>query len=191
MTTPNAVLTHWFETIGPKGWFVSDPAVDAALAERFGDAVEAAMAGGLDHWAESRDGALALVLLLDQFPRNLFRGQARAFEGDARALAVADAAIAQGWDLETDEPARHFFYLPFEHAEDLAAQDRAVAFCAERINDGGKALHHAEAHRDLIRRFARFPHRNAALGRPSTEEERAHLASGGYQPGAAPKKPNG
>lgn len=178
------VLDFWLSAVGPKGWFKADPAVDQEIAARFGALVAAAAAGALDDWAETRDGALALILLLDQFPRNLHRGAPGAFAADAQARAVARAALEAGFDRATPPSARHFFYLPFEHSEDLADQDLAVTLCAERLAETPDALRHAELHRDLIRRFGRFPHRNAALGRTPTDAERAHLDGGGYAPGA-------
>lgn len=184
------VLLFWLGEVGPKGWFVSDPKVDAACDQRFGALVESALAGSLRDWETTAEGALALLILLDQFPRNLYRGEAKAFAGDARALDVAEQSLAAGFDLDTALPERCFFYMPFEHSERLADQDFSVKMFRERTReaeDWENWVRHAEQHRDLIRRFGRFPHRNAALGRPSTEEEQRHLAEGGYQPGAAPK----
>lgn len=190
--TPEAVLRFWIEEKGKKAWFIADPAVDAEIAERFGALTEQALAGALQapgsDWSETPQGALALLILLDQFPRNLFRGAARSFAGDAAALALAERCIARGDDLATPEPERLLYYLPFEHAEDLAAQDQAVTLCAERLPGMPDVREHAEKHRDLIQRFGRFPHRNIALGRESTAEEIAHLEGGGYAPGAAPKR---
>lgn len=182
-----AVLEFWLDDVGESGWWRRDDAVDRAIHERFETLTADAAAGALDAWASPQTGtapaALALMILLDQFPRNLHRGDARAFAADAKARAMADQAIACGFDLETPAPGRMFFYLPFEHSEAMDDQDRAVALFAERMPGAAIALHHAEAHRDLIRRFGRFPHRNAALGRVSTPEEIAHLAGDGYQPG--------
>jgi uncharacterized protein (DUF924 family) len=152
-------------------------AFDSAFRACFLDSHEQAAAGRLDQWAQTPDGALALVLLLDQFPRNVFRGDARMFATDARAVAAAEAAIAAGHDSAVDEQLRVFLYLPFEHAEDLALQDRCVALCAPLRED---YLRFAIVHRDIIARFGRFPHRNAVLGRESTPEELAFLADGGF-----------
>ena len=185
------VLRFWLDEVGPEGWFIVDDSVDQACRDRFGALVEDALAGGLCDWEAEAKSALALLILLDQFPRNLFRGEAKAFAGDARALSVAASAIEAGFDLATPMPERCFFYTPYEHSEDLADQDRGVALFAERAQDHPSAangLHHVKMHRDLIRRFGRFPHRNAALGRDSTAEEIEHLSGGGYAPGAATKK---
>ncbi|MEO1330083.1 MAG: DUF924 family protein [Pseudomonadota bacterium] len=181
-----AVLDFWLDTIGPQGWYKTDPEVDRAIADRFSALVSEAIGGGLDAWIETPDGALALLILLDQFPRNLHRGSARAFEGDAHALEIAERAIARGHDRRIPEPERQFFYLPFEHAESLAQQNRAVALIRERCPSLPTTLEHAEKHRDLIRRFGRFPHRNAPLGREDTAEEIAFAESGGYRPGSLP-----
>lgn len=191
MTSLNDVLDFWLRAVGPKGWFVVDPSVDAEIAARFGALTQAALDGRLqqpggEDWSTTPQAALGLLILLDQFPRNLHRGTAAAFAGDARALVVANRAIDAGFDLLTPEPERMFFYMPFEHSERLSDQDRAVQLCAERLPSRPDAARHAELHRDLIVRFGRFPHRNAALGRLSTPAERAHFNTGGYAPGARP-----
>lgn len=185
----DALLRFWLEEVGPKGWWVADDAVDAACAARFGALSAQAVDGGLADWAEDGRGSLALLILLDQIPRNIHRGAAAAFAGDARARAVAEAAVARGDDHSTPTPERLFFYLPFEHSEDLADQDRAVALFESRAPELANERAHAEKHRDVIRRFGRFPHRNEALGRESTPEEIAYLDGGGYAPGARPARP--
>lgn len=188
MQDPHAgqVLDFWFaERDGDgqpayrKAWFERDAAFDAEIARRFAPAVERALAGELDGWATSADGALALVILLDQFPRNLFRGTARAFAGDARALRLAKQAIAQGFDRQLPRYGRMFLYLPFEHSENLEDQERSVALFATL--DDANVAKFAAAHRDIVARFGRFPHRNAALGRQSTPEETEFLK----QPGSS------
>jgi uncharacterized protein (DUF924 family) len=176
MTGPDDVLRFWREA-GEAAWFRKDEDFDAAFRARFLEAHEAAAAGALDGWAETPEGALALILLLDQFPRNCFRGQARMFATDAKAVAVAEAAIAAGHDMAIGQDLRVFFYLPFEHAEDLALQERCVALCTPLRED---YLRFAVLHRDIIARFGRFPHRNAVLGRESSAEELAFLAEGGF-----------
>jgi uncharacterized protein (DUF924 family) len=175
-TAPADVIAFWRDA-GEQAWFRKDAAFDSAFRARFLDSHERAAAGRLDQWAQTPDGALALVLLLDQFPRNVFRGDARMFATDPRAVAAAEAAIAAGHDSAVDEQLRVFLYLPFEHAEDLALQDRCVALCAPLRED---YLRFAIVHRDIIARFGRFPHRNAVLGRESTPEELAFLADGGF-----------
>jgi uncharacterized protein (DUF924 family) len=165
-----ALLGFWFAQ-EPETWFKKDPAFDETLRERFGALQESAATGALHHWAVTAHGALALILLLDQLPRNLHRGTARAFATDTKALAVADAALTRGFDNGLPMSMRQFIYVPFEHAEDLGAQERCCALFAE----DAELLKYAVAHRDIIARFGRFPHRNAALGRATTAEEEAFL----------------
>lgn len=169
-------------------WFTKSEASDAVIRERFGSALEAASRGELDHLAESARGRLALLILLDQFSRNIHRGTPSAFATDARALALALDGIEKGQDRQLLPIERVFFYLPLEHAEDLAMQDRAVELFeklrkdapagTERFFDG--FVDYAVRHRDVIVKYGRFPHRNAILGRESTAAERDYLA----QPGA-------
>ena len=172
-----ADVVDFWRAAGAEKWFGKDAAFDADFRDRFLAAHEAAASGALDSWAETADGALALMILLDQFPRNAFRGTARMFATDAKALVLADAAIGAGLDAEVEPALRAFLYLPFEHSEALADQDRALALFRPL---GADLLHWAEVHRDIIVRFGRFPHRNAVLGRSSTAEELAFLESGGF-----------
>ncbi len=175
---PEAVLSFWREA-GPKRWFAVDPAFDAEIRERFLATHEAAAAGRLSAWEDTAEGALALVIALDQFPRNMFRGVARAFSTDGLALAATRRAIGHGFDLKMPMPERNFFYLPFEHSENLADQERCIAL-TDATGDA-EALKWAKVHHDVIRRFGRFPHRNAALGRVSAAEEIAFLEGGGFR----------
>jgi uncharacterized protein (DUF924 family) len=177
MHAPAADLIDFWRDAGRDRWFARDDAFDTELRTRFLDAHLAAARGEREAWRDTPDGALALVLLLDQLPRNLFRGSAQAFASDALARADAERAIAAGFDLRVDPALRVFFYLPFEHSETLADQDRSVASIA--MVDDADYLHYAQAHRDVIRRFGRFPHRNAALGRSNTPEEQTWLDAGG------------
>jgi len=170
------VVAFW-EGAGPKLWFAKDDAFDRRFRERFLPLHEAAASGDLDGWNATPEGALALMILLDQFPRNAFRGTPRMYATDAAARALADAAIAAGHDRFVAPELQAFFYLPFGHSEDPSDQDRAVELCG-RI--GGKNLEQAKHHREIVRRFGRFPHRNAILGRPMTAEEEKYLAEGGY-----------
>ena len=170
-----AVVEFW-KAAGPARWFAKDAAFDDALRERFLAEHEAAADGRLDDWADSADGSLALLILLDQFPRNCFRGTARMFATDERAKEIADRAIDRGFDTAVAPELRNFFYLPFMHAEDLGDQDRAVALSEEAGLDPKWAI----LHRDIIARFGRVPHRNEILGRHSTDEELAYLAGGGF-----------
>jgi uncharacterized protein (DUF924 family) len=174
---PNDVLAFW-RAAGPDKWFNKNDAFDAEIRDKFLAAYEAAAAGKLAEWEQSAEGALALVIVLDQFPRNMFRGSARTYAADPLARAVADRAIARGFDRHFARPERLFFYLPFTHSEDLADQERCVALHRE----AGEVdwMKYAEEHADIIRRFGRFPHRNAVLGRATTPDEQAFLDAGGF-----------
>lgn len=172
-----AVVAFW-RAAGPSLWFAKDDAFDARFRDRFLAAHEAAARGELAGWSGSADGALALVILLDQFPRNAFRGTARMYATDGHARLVADAAINAGHDRTVDHGLAKFFYLPFAHSEDLADQDRSVTL-VRRL--GEPDLTHALGHRDIIRRFGRFPHRNPILGRRMLPEEQRYLETGGFK----------
>lgn len=180
MDDPVSVLDFWLGEVGEAGWYRSSAELDALCRDRWMDLWQAAHDGGLDHWVEGTVGSLAFLILTDQLPRNMFRGTAQAFATDARARGAAKLAVEAGWDLGAPEPERQFFYLPFEHAEDLADQETAIALIAERLPASPGNLLHAHAHAEVIRRFGRFPFRNTALGRVSTPEEEAFLAEGGY-----------
>ncbi len=174
---PEDVLAFW-QTAGPDKWFEKDPAFDAEITTRFLQAYETAVAGRLSAWEATPDGALALLIVLDQFPRNMFRGQARIYAADATARAVADRAIARGFDRRARRSLCQFFYLPFMHSEHLADQERCLALARELKND--EFTRFAEQHADIIRRFGRFPHRNTVLGRATTVDEQAFLNAGGF-----------
>lgn len=178
-TSPEAreVLKFW-RVAGPAMWFAKDEKFDARFRDRFLVAHEAAARGEMEHWLATPEGALSLVILLDQFPRNAFRNTPRMYDTDALARKAAAKALAAGYDQRVPRELRKFFVLPFAHSEDLADQERAVAL-ARRI--GPDDLAHAEHHRDIVRRFGRFPHRNAILGRETTPDERRYLENGGYQ----------
>ncbi|MEX2518039.1 MAG: DUF924 family protein [Paracoccaceae bacterium] len=176
-----AVTKFWIDEVGPSGWYSVDEKVDRAICERFEDTWRAAKSGALEHWLLRPESALALLIVLDQFPRNMFRGCQRAFSSDPEALATAKKAISLGHDLHAPEPQRQFFYLPLMHSECLVDQDRCVRLILTRMPKSGlKTLPHARAHRDVIRQFGRFPYRNDALGRVSTTRERSFLEAGGY-----------
>lgn len=175
--TPETVVRFWSDA-GQERWFSKDDAFDADLRTHFEAAHKTAARGGYAEWEERPEGALALLLLLDQIPRNIYRGSAHAFATDARARAVADRAIAAGFDQRFEPTLRCFFYLPFEHSEDAADQARAVALF-EALGDA-EFLKYAILHRDIIARFGRFPHRNAVMGRTTTAEEQAFLDGGGF-----------
>lgn len=178
MITPEQVLAFWFDgdpTTHRDVWFEKDAEFDTACS-RFADALRAAKAGAFDHWTATPHGTLALILLLDQFSRNLHRGSPEAFAADTKALAIARAAVANGVDRLLGPVERTFLYLPFEHSEDLADQEEGVRLFASISEEQAG---YAQRHLDVIRRFGRFPHRNAALGRASTPEELAYLAEPG------------
>ncbi len=177
VATAAEVLAFWRDA-GAKKWFAKDAAFDSAIRARFLPAYEAAAAGALVEWEATPDGALALLIVLDQFPRNMFRDDARAFAADPVARAIADRALARRFDQQIPANERMFFYLPFEHSEDMADQDRCCALF--RALGNSDLLRWAELHADIIRRFGRFPHRNAVLGRATTPVEQAFLDSGGF-----------
>jgi uncharacterized protein (DUF924 family) len=175
------VIAFWRQA-GPQRWFAADPDFDAAVRDGFATLHGTAATGQLASWEDNAAGALALVLLTDQFPRNIYRHSAHAFATDEMARNVADRGIGRGFDQATEPQLRLFFYLPFEHHEDATSQARAVALCERLSAETGIKdwLHYARLHQQLIARFGRFPHRNAVLGRISTQEEITYLAEGGF-----------
>jgi uncharacterized protein (DUF924 family) len=172
-----ADVVDFWRTAGPQRWFKKDAAFDGRFRDRFLGLHEQAAAGQLDGWASSAEGALALLILLDQFPRNAFRDTARMYATDALAGRIARAALDRGLDLEVPEDLRNFMYLPLMHSEDPLDQARCVAKTAALGEDAQRYPLH---HQDIIRRLGRFPHRNALLGRPSTPQEEEFLAQGGF-----------
>jgi uncharacterized protein (DUF924 family) len=179
---PDEVLDFWFAgdpQVCRKVWFRKQDDFDAACGV-FAEPLRAARKGALDHWANTPRGTLALIILLDQLSRNLHRGSPEAFAGDPQARMLAHRAVTQGFDLQLEWPERMFVYLPFEHSEELADQDECVRLFEKlRLALGDQAAEHAYRHRDIIRRYGRFPHRNVVLGRESTAEEQAYLAQRG------------
>jgi uncharacterized protein (DUF924 family) len=173
------IIGFW-QTAGPERWYAKDPAFDRAIAERFETAHHAAARGEHAAWAASWQGTLALLLLLDQFPRNIWRGSAHAFATDPLARNLAREALAAGFDKLAPTDLRMFFYLPFEHSELIADQDLCLGLCEAFETEGGQSAEWARMHRDIVLRFGRFPHRNAALGRESSAEELAFLEGGGF-----------
>jgi len=181
MLTPDDVLDFWFGELEPKQWYEVDPALDARIRDRFEAGWRDALAGRYDDWLNGPRSALALIVLLDQFPRNMFRGSAESFASDRKALGLAKRAIDRGWDRREPEPDRQFFYLPLMHSECLCDQDRSVRLILTRMPESGSDnLLHARAHREVIRRFGRFPYRNDALARETTRPEADYIAAGGY-----------
>ncbi len=171
------ILDFWFVETPSERWFGSDPAFDATLHGRFEAIWREGRDGGLDGWTATRDGALALVLLFDQFPRNMFRGFPEAFSTDTKARAVASLALVKGYDRDAPPEPRQFFYMPFMHSEALADQERCLALFRERLPEAKTSRSFALRHREVIARFGRFPARNKALGRQTTPEEAKFLAS--------------
>ncbi len=172
---PADVLAFW-RAAGPDKWFTKDTAFDTEIRSRFLPTYEAA--GRLAHWEVAPEGALALLVVLDQFPRNMFRGSARTFAADPVARAAADRAIGRGFDQRVPHVERQFFYLPFMHSENLPDQERCLALARGYRDD--EFTKYAEQHADIIRRFGRFPHRNAMLDRATTADEQAFLDDGGF-----------
>lgn len=175
--SPRAIVDFWRES-GPSKWFAKDDAFDEAIRLRFEETHHCAARGEFASWEESAEGALALLLLLDQFPRNLYRGSAHSFATDGLALRIAAKAVDDRFDQQTEQSLRGFVYLPFEHSESPADQQRSVELF-EALGDD-EMLKYAIIHRDIIDRFGRFPHRNATLGRNTTPEEQRFLDEGGF-----------
>jgi uncharacterized protein (DUF924 family) len=182
MADHETVLDFWLNEAGPGRWYAADPALDAEMRRRFEGDVVSARRGELDAWILHPREALALILLLDQFPRNIWRDQPEAYSCDAHAVAMAKRALNNKHDEHVPEPERQFFYLPLMHHESQMDQDRCVRLILTKMPEtGAENLKHAVAHRDVIRKFGRFPFRNAALARQDTPEEAAWLAAGGYR----------
>jgi len=180
MAGPEEILNFWLDEVEPKDWYISNEELDQKIRDRFQSTWEEAMNGGLGQWLTYASGSLAYIILTDQFSRNMFRGDGKAYSSDRRALAAAKAAVCKKWDLRLEEPARMFFYMPLMHSENNCDQDRCVRLIKERLSNADSTLLHARAHREVIRSFGRFPHRNAETGRRSTQLELAYLTKGGY-----------
>ncbi|MEQ1541121.1 MAG: DUF924 family protein [Novosphingobium sp.] len=182
MAVPLAIsIVAFWRDAGPDRWYAKDDAFDAALRTRFEAAHHAAARGEFSGWSADWEGSLALLILLDQVPRNIYRGSAHAFATDPLARSIANSALEAGHDQAAPPDLRAFFYLPFEHSERIEDQDRCVALCEALQAAGGPPAEWALMHRDIIRRFGRFPHRNPALGRTTAAEEQAFLDSGGFR----------
>lgn len=174
---PQAVLEYW-RSIGPQGWFRKDDAIDSEISARFGALHARAAARGCDDWRTAPHSCLALIIVLDQFSRNMFRNDARAFARDSYALDCAREALRNEFDRKVEPAMHHFLYMPFMHAESIADQRHCVALF--HADGDAESLKYAIIHHDIIRRFGRFPHRNAALGRHTTPAEKAFLDAGGF-----------
>jgi len=174
------ILHFWFEELSRKDWFRKDEALDSTIASRFGAIYHELRDGVPAAWLDTPEGVLAAILVLDQFPRNMFRGDAKTYASDALAREVAHRAIERGVDVRIDPVLREFLYLPFNHSEHLSDQLRCIEL--SRAAGNAENLKWAEHHADIIRRFGRFPHRNRLLGRATTPEEQAYLDEGGFAP---------
>jgi uncharacterized protein (DUF924 family) len=173
------IIAFWLGA-GPKKWFAKEEAFDAEIRARFEVVHHAAARGERQDWSGGPQGALALALLFDQVPRNIYRGSPHAFATDPLARCVARAAVAAGYDRRVETALRSFFYMPFMHSEALGDQDVGVEFFGALERAGGQSAKWARDHRDIIARFGRFPHRNACLSRASTPAEQAFLDAGGF-----------
>lgn len=182
MTTPQTIIDFWLRH-GPEAWFSRNEALDAEIAARYAELHFQASRNELSDWQETPEGTLALLLLLDQFPRNLFRGSAHSYATDPLARTIAHHALAKGFDIKVEPILRPFIYLPFEHSEDMEDQRQSVSLFEKHRDETGdaEALKWAVLHLDLIERFGRFPHRNTALGRQTTPEEQAYLDQDGFK----------
>ena len=181
MPRTREILDFWLEEVGPDRWYLADAGLDADISRRFRADWDAVLDDGPEHWQGDPRQVLAYLILTDQFPRNMFRNDARAFATDDRARKAATTAIHHRMDLKIPEPIRQFFYLPFMHGETTFDQDRCIRLMVARMPEtGAENLRHARAHREIIRRFGRFPYRNAALGRIDTPAELTFMAEGGY-----------
>lgn len=178
LVSPDTVVTFWREA-GPEKWFAKDEAFDQACRDRFLPTYRAAARGDLNEWELTPEGALAVILLLDQFPRNMFRGTRDVYKADPVALMAADRAIEKGFDHQVDPQFRRFFYLPFMHSESLRHQERSVVL-NEALGEA-ESIKWARHHHDIVARFGRFPHRNSILGRESTPEEEAFLKESDFR----------
>ena len=181
MVAPDDVLSFWLDEVGQAGWYDTSAELDQKIRDRFEAAWLEAREGRYGLWLTYPSGTLAYIILMDQFPRNMYREDGRAFATDRAALAAAKAAINRKWDMRIDEPARQFFYLPLMHSENLCDQDRCIRLICERLPQTGESnLLHARAHREVIRLFGRFPYRNKALDRECIAVEQEYIAKGGY-----------
>lgn len=176
--SPDEILQFWFEDIEHSSWFKKDPAFDQSLETRFGDTLAQAKDGQLDQWCATPRGRLALIVVLDQFSRNIYRDSGDGFGADAKALELTMAGIEAGVDKTLTPEQRSFFYLPLRHAEDLAMQELGLLKTRELNAEGYGSDKYALNHLEIIQRFGRFPHRNKVLGRPNTAEEEAYLSDG-------------
>ena len=179
---PEFILNFWLDEVGPEYWFSSDESLDRLIEQKFKKTLEQILAGGHSLWLTYPSGALAYIIVLDQFSRNIFRGSKNSFASDRIAIAASKQSIKYGFDLKIDEPARQFFYMPLMHSENLYDQERCIRQIIEKLpSSGNNLLKHARAHREVIRSYGRFPGRNNPLGRKTTLFEQEYFDLGGYQ----------
>lgn len=174
------ILSFWFEEAGRSKWFAPDDAFDAQIRRRF-EMISVSLAGVPFTPPKTPKVGLAIILCLDQFSRNMYRGTSAAFAWDEKAILYSEYMIERGWDIKLEQSKRAFIYMPYMHSEDIEMQEKSVRLIDQNLDDDN-TLFHARAHLKLIKQFGRFPHRNETVGRPSTPEELAYLADGGYQP---------
>lgn len=177
--TKNEVLRFWFEELRPQQWFHKNPDVDAEILARFKTTYEMATQNLCDHWASDANGALALIIVLDQFPRHMFRATPLAFTSDKAALLIAKQAVSSGFDIILDSTKRGFLYIPFQHSEELVEQERSLELYGSMQDVNPTGFTYAKRHYDVIKQYGRFPHRNEILGRESSAEEKEYLATPG------------
>jgi uncharacterized protein (DUF924 family) len=180
VATPKQIIDFWVKDVGPAGWYEANPKVDQQIIGRFMPTYDACVDGQLDDWRDTAQGSLALLLLLDQFSRNMFRGSDKSFANDPLAREIARNAIGRDQDLKIKGGEQQFFYLPFAHSEDLNDQDFGITCIRTRKHTNDDDALHARAHREIIREFGRFPFRNQVLGRQNTDAEQVFMDDGGY-----------
>ena len=179
---PEFILNFWLDEVGPNCWYSSDDSLDGLIERKFKETLQYILTGGHSLWLTYPSGALAYIIVLDQFSRNIFRGSKSSFAADRAAVAASKQSIKYEFDLKIDEPARQFFYMPLMHSENLYDQERCIRQILQKLPSSGlNLLKHARAHRELIRSYGRFPNRNSQLGRTNTLLEQEYLDQGGYQ----------
>ena len=179
---PEFILNFWLDEVGPNFWYSSDDSLDDLIEQKFKETLENILSGGHSLWLTYPSGALAYIIVLDQFSRNIFRGSKSSFAADRIAMSASKQSIKYEFDLKINEPARQFFYMPLMHSENLYDQEKCIRQILQKLPSSGHALlKHARAHRELIRSYGRFPSRNSQLGRSTTLSEQEYFDHGGYQ----------
>ena len=179
---PEFILNFWLDEVGPNCWYSADDSLDGLIEQNFKETFEYILSGGNSLWLTYPSGALAYIIVLDQFSKNIFRGSKKSFAADRIALAASKQSIKYEFDLKINEPARQFFYLPLMHSENLYDQEKCIRQILQKLPlSGHNLLKHARAHRELIRSYGRFPNRNSQLGRANTHFEQEYFEHGGYQ----------